>query len=68
MKKTSTWRRQLEGIKPVEAKFRVNDYETCERLTPVPDSYAPNGKPNYIKTIRKRKRIHLKNTYKKDIA
>ena len=30
MKSTCCWRRQLEGAKPVEAKIRVNDYETCE--------------------------------------
>ena len=30
MKRTCSWRRQLEGTKPVEAKDRVNDYETCE--------------------------------------
>ena len=30
MKSTCSWRRQLEGTKPVDAKDRVNDYETCE--------------------------------------
>ena len=30
LKRTCSWRRQLEGTKPVEAKDRVNDYETCE--------------------------------------
>ena len=30
MKRTCSWRRQLEGTKPVEAKDRVNDYETCD--------------------------------------
>ena len=30
MKRTCSWRRQLEGTKPVEAKDRVNDYERCE--------------------------------------
>ena len=30
MKRTCSWRRQLKGTKPVEAKDRVNDYETCE--------------------------------------
>ena len=30
MKRTCSWGSQLEGTKPVEAKIRVNDYETCE--------------------------------------
>ena len=30
MKRTCSWRRQLEGTKPVEAKDRVNDYETYD--------------------------------------
>ena len=50
----------------IQSKWPWNLWE--RRLTPAPDSYAPNGKPNYIRTIRKQKRIHLQNTYKKGIA
>ena len=30
MKRTCSWRKQLKGTKPVEAKDRVNDYDTCK--------------------------------------
>ena len=42
MKRTCSYRKQLDGTKPVEAKDRVNDYETCESeewLDPVPDNF-----------------------------
>ena len=38
-------------------------------MTPARDYfYAPNGKTNYIKTMRKRTCIQLQNNYKKGTA
>ena len=69
MKRICSWRKQLEGTKPVETKDGVNDCETCESeewlQRPIILIYALNGKPNYIKTIWKPTCIQLQNTCKK---